>query len=345
MQSKDGRRGKPPKDRRKKSKRDGGVYAPTLLVGHTCAFATVAQQWASTLQHIPHIDAPDFRSKKLWIIWVHQIANRNRNDFPSQGSTRKNKKKKIFIYIYIHIYILFVYGKEIPQKEREFSLRTRGIKSQLLAMGIRTLESQCFFVHRCRRNRSDFRPAVAIRNRNRINRTISTISTDYPRPAFGHNVRHSSGSQRHHQQSQSPRMQKTPPHPCAPRSLVREARSMDTRNEPQPPKTTERAKLECSWRKGSGGPKKKQGYRIGQGESNMQQIAVTFLCRLHCSLPEAESARFQYCKPSLFLWELLPFLKDLHFESTVFTHLETGYQRWCKMVALKMVHAWFLWSR
>ena len=55
-----------------------------------------------------------------------------------------------------------------------------------------------------------------------------------------------------------------------------------------------------------------------QGESNVHQIVVTILCRLRPPFPQGELALFRYRKtPLLFLWDVLLFLQDLLYESTV----------------------------
>ena len=48
--------------------------------------------------------------------------------------------------------------------------------SQALVMDIRILKWQCFFIQRFVGDRSDFQPAVEIRNRNRKDRAISAHS-------------------------------------------------------------------------------------------------------------------------------------------------------------------------
>ena len=45
-----------------------------------------------------------------------------------------------------------------------------------------------------------------------------------------------------------------------------------------------------------------------------------------------------------FLWEVLLFLQDLLYESTVFLHRKIGGKRWCEMVTLNLVHVWFSWQ-
>ena len=57
----------------------------------------------------------------------------------------------------------------------------------------------------------------------------------------------------------------------------------------------------------------------------MHEIVVTILCRLHPPFPQAELELFRYRKiPLFFLWEVLLFLQDLLYESSVFPHKEIG---------------------
>ena len=55
----------------------------------------------------------------------------------------------------------------------------------------------------------------------------------------------------------------------------------------------------------------------------MHQIMVTILRRLHLLFPK-RSSPFRYRKTPHFLWEVLLFVQDLLYESTVFPHQETG---------------------
>ena len=124
----------------------------------------------------PAIHLP-FALDDAFLFWLSaertKIAKCSRSDFPSQGSN----------------------GKEILQNERGFSLEIRRIKLQSLAMEVRTFRSQCFCVYKLSRNRADFRPAVAIRNRNRKNRATSGHSDLGRTPKRSHSRR--GGGSRH----------------------------------------------------------------------------------------------------------------------------------------------------
>ena len=61
-----------------------------------------------------------------------------------------------------------------------------------------------------------------------------------------------------------------------------------------------------------------------QGETNMHQIVVTVSCRLCPLFPEGELAVVPVPENALFLWEVILFLQNLLYESTVFPHREFG---------------------
>ena len=67
--------------------------------------------------------------------------------------------------------------------------------------------------------------------------------------------------------------------------------------------------------------------RIYQGESNMHQIVVTVSCRLCPLFPEGEFCRFLVPENALFLWEVILFLQNPLYESTVLPHREFGGKR------------------
>ena len=60
----------------------------------------------------------------------------------------------------------------------------------------------------------------------------------------------------------------------------------------------------------------------------MHQIVVTTLCRLSPPSPYGELAIFWYWKTPFPWEEVLLFLQDLLYESTVFPHQEREGQRW-----------------